>query len=86
MNIIHVQQPNLPIYFIFNGKKSDLKNFLDESKTTSIKYSFMTQKEGFLENAGFNLPSILWVNNNKVERRTTYTELNEEELIQWFKQ
>jgi hypothetical protein len=84
LNIIHNQHPDLPIYFIFNGEKSDLKNFLDESKTTSIKYSFMTQKEGFLENAGFNLPSILWVNNMKVERRTTYTELNEAELIQWI--
>lgn len=86
LNIIHQQHPELPIYFIFNGEKSDLKSFLEESKTTSIKYSFMSVKEGFIDNAGFNLPSILWVNNNKVENRTKYTELEATELLKWYQQ
>jgi thiol-disulfide isomerase/thioredoxin len=84
LNIIHNQHPSLPIYFVLNGEKSDLKDFLEESKTKSINYSFMTVKEGFIENAGLNLPSILWVNNSKVENRTKYTELNESALIKWF--
>lgn len=86
LNIIHQQHPELPIYFIFNGEKSDLKSFLEESKTTSIKYSFMSVKEGFIDNAGFNLPSILWVYNNKVENRTKYTELEATELLKWYQQ
>jgi hypothetical protein len=84
LNIIHKEQPELPIYFILNGEKSDLENFLIESKTTDIKYSFMTQKEGFLNNSGFNLPAILWVNNGMVEHKTKYTELNKNDLMQWY--
>jgi hypothetical protein len=84
LNIIHGSHPELPIYFILNGDQTELKNFLDESKTVSIAYSFMTLKEGFIDNAGVNLPSILWVNNSKVENRTKYTELNENTLMEWF--
>lgn len=84
LNIIHQHHPELPIYFIFNGDKSELKGFLEESKTNSIDYSFMTLKEGFLENSGLNLPAILWVNNGKVENRTKYTQLEESLLIEWY--
>jgi hypothetical protein len=84
LNIIHDQHPELPIYFILNGEEAELKSFLEESKTKTISYSFMTLKEGFIENAGLNLPSILWVNNLKVENRTKYTELDADALISWF--
>jgi hypothetical protein len=86
LNILQNQHPELSIYFILNGEKSDLKSFLEESKTTTIKYSFMTVKQGFIDNAGFNLPSILWVNNGRVENRTKYTELEEVDLMKWYKQ
>jgi hypothetical protein len=85
LNILKNQHPELPIYFILNGAEADLKAFLEESKTTIIKYSFMTAKEGFVDNAGLNLPSILWVNNGKVEQRTKYTELEEKLLLEWYK-
>jgi len=84
LNIIHNHHPELPIYYILNGEQSDLKNFLEESKTTSINYSFMTLKEGFLANSGLNLPAILWVNNSRVEHKTKYTQLDESDLIKWF--
>jgi hypothetical protein len=84
LNIIHNQHPELPIYFILNGDQSSLKSFLNESKTVSVNYSFMSLKEGFIDNAGLNLPAILWVNNNKVENRTKYTELDENLLLQWY--
>ena len=44
----------------------------------------MTLKEGFIDNAGFNLPAILWVNNSRVEHKTKYTQLDESDLIKWF--
>lgn len=85
LNIIHNQYPELPIYFIFNGEEAELKDFLEESKTTDIDFTFMSLKEGFLENAGFNLPAILWVKNGKVENRTRYTELEAEALLEWYR-
>jgi hypothetical protein len=84
LNIIHNQHPELPIYFILNGEKSELNEFLQETKTKSIKYSFMSAKEGFIVNSGLSLPAILWVNNNKVENKTKYTQLNEKDLMKWF--
>jgi len=84
LNIIHEQRPEIPFYFILNGDKSDLTEFLDESKTKTIDYSFMSVQDGFIDNAGLSLPAILWVNNLNVEQRTTYLELNEEKLLNWF--
>jgi hypothetical protein len=84
LNIIHENQPQIPILFILNGEKTDLAPFLEESKTTAIPYTFMTLKEGFLINAGLNLPSILWVNNSRVEHKTKYTQLDENALVEWF--
>jgi thiol-disulfide isomerase/thioredoxin len=86
LNIIHENQPEVPIFFILNGEKTDLAPFLEESKTTTIPFTFMTLKEGFLDNAGLNLPAILWVNNNRVEHKTKYTQLNEADLIAWYNQ
>jgi hypothetical protein len=41
-------------------------------------------QEGFIKNAGINLPAILWVKDGKVVNRTKYTELDATELIAWF--
>ena len=72
--LIQSQHPDVSIYFILNGEQADLKEFLEETKTTQLKYSFMTVAEGFIDNAGLNLPAILCVNNTQVENRTKYTE------------
>lgn len=86
LNLIHQQHPNIPIYFILNGEDYDLKPFIEESKTTDIEYCFMSLKEGFIDNAGLNLPAILWVKNGKVVNRTRYTELNADDLVKWYEQ
>ncbi len=85
LNLIHQQHPEIPIFFVLNGDQKDLITFINETKTKSIPYAFMTIKEGFIENAGINFPAILWVNNTKVVNRTKYTELKESDLIEWFK-
>ena len=85
LNIIHQKHPEIPMFFIFNGDVKDLKPFIEETKTISINYAFMSIKEGFIENAGISFPAILWVNNAKVENRTKYTELNQDDLVNWFK-
>jgi hypothetical protein len=41
-------------------------------------------QEGFIKNAGINLPAILWVKDGLVENRTKYTELDASELIDWY--
>lgn len=84
LNLIHQQNPDLPIYFILNGETSDLQEFLESSKTKDIEYRFMSMQEGFIKNAGINLPAILWVKDGLVENRTKYTELDASELIDWF--
>ncbi len=85
LNLIHEQYPELPIYYILNGDSADLKNFMEETKTRDIAYCFMSLKEGFVDNAGLNLPSILWVKDAKVENRTKYTELEADDLMKWYR-
>lgn len=86
LNIIHQKHPEIPIFFILNGDVKNLKPFIEETKTNAIDYAFMSIKEGFIENAGINFPAILWVNNAKVENRTKYTELNQDDLVKWYNQ
>ena len=74
----------MPIYLSLNGETSDLQEFLESSKTKDIEYRFMSMQEGFIKNAGINLPAILWVKDGQVVNRTKYTELDAAELIAWY--
>lgn len=80
ISIIHQKNPEIPIYFILNGKVADFNSFREYAKMGDIPYSYMTTKEGFLKNSGVAVPALLLVNNGFVERRVPYLNLSQEEL------
>jgi hypothetical protein len=83
MHIIKKQNPDIPFYFIFNGAENKLQPFFDETKASNIPHIILNG-ERFINLAGFNLPSIVFINNSIVEEKTNYLELSESEIKLWY--
>lgn len=84
MSIMKKNNKNLSIYFFLNGDSAKLKSFMDETKAYQIPYSFMSMKQGFVQNAGNSLPAIYLVNNGIIEKRKNYVTLDQNEIENWL--
>ena len=81
--LIKKNNPQISIYFILNGQKSDYSNFIEETKADNIPYSFCLGKT-FVKLASFRLPRIYYLNNGIVLRKVDYLELNQYEIEEWY--
>lgn len=81
--LIKKNNPQISIYFILNGQKSDYYNFIEETKADNIPYSFCLGKT-FVKLASFRLPRIYYLNNGIVLRKVDYLELNQYEIEAWY--
>ena len=81
--LIKKNNPQISIYFILNGQKSDYSNFIEETKADNIPYSFCLGKT-FVKLASFRLPRIYYLNNGIVLRKVDYLELNQYEIEAWY--
>ena len=81
--LIKKNNPQISIYFILNGQKSDYSNFIEETKADNIPYSFCLGKT-FVKLASFRLPRIYYLNNGIVFRKVDYLELNQYEIEDWY--
>ncbi len=82
--LINKNNPELPIYFVLNGDKKDLKDFYDDTKTEKIPASFVLGKT-FVNLAGTNLPRIYYIDNSIVIKKVDYYELNQYKIEDWIK-
>jgi len=80
--LINKNNPELPIYFVLNGDKKDLKDFYDDTKTEKIPASFVLGK-AFVNLAGTNLPRIYYIDNSIVIKKVDYYELNQYKMEDW---
>jgi hypothetical protein len=81
--LIKKNNPQISIYFILNGQKSDYSNFIEETKADNIPYSFCLGKT-FVKLASFRLPRIYYLDNGIVLRKVDYLELNQYEIEEWY--
>lgn len=82
--LIHKNNPSLPIYFVLNGNKKDLKAFYEETKAQDIPASFALGKS-FVNLSGTNLPKIYYIDNSIVVKKVDYYELNQYKIEEWIK-
>ncbi len=82
--LIKNNNPDLPIYFILNGDKQDLKAFYDDTKSENIPSSFALGKT-FMNLAGAHLPRIYYIDNSIVIKKVDYYELNQYKIEDWIK-
>jgi thiol-disulfide isomerase/thioredoxin len=83
-HLIQKNNPEIPLYFVLNGDKKDLKAFYDDTKTNDIPATFALGKS-FVNLSGTNLPKIYYIDNSIVIKKVDYYELNQYQIEDWLK-
>lgn len=81
--LIKRNNPELPIYFVLNGAKEKLPDFLKETKADNIPYSFCLGKT-FIQLASAQLPRIYYLENSIVVKKVDYLELSQNDFEHWW--
>ena len=81
--IIKKNNPGLSIYFILNGKKSDYKEFIEDTKATNIPSSYCLGKS-FVQLSSAHLPRIYYLDDGIVVKKVDYYELNQYAIENWI--
>lgn len=81
--LIKRDNPNLPIYFVLNGKRERYKEFLEDTRADNIPSSFCLGKT-FLQLASSRLPRIYYLENGIVKKKVDYFELNQYDIEKWI--
>ena len=77
-----LHHPDMPIYIIIGGTKSDLGDFWKASNAEDVPHTRLDQAP-FMKYTHGLFPTILWVNNGEVEADTGYPELSETVIEKW---
>jgi len=82
--LLKKENPQLPIYFILNGDRSALTEFIADTRADNIPYSFCLGKT-FIHLASSRLPRIYYLDNGIVVKKVDYFELNQYQIESWLK-
>jgi hypothetical protein len=83
VRIIHERNPAIPIYFVLNGDKKDLKDFFEDTGTKNIPHCMLLGRN-FVYLAGIQLPVIYLINNSIIENDINYLDLDQGEIERWL--
>lgn len=84
MQLLYKQYPDLPFYVVLGGRPLHLKDFLKESKLSTLPYTLITDVPAFVSMAGASVPAVYWVNNGIIERKSFMAELEPGMLKRWL--
>jgi thiol-disulfide isomerase/thioredoxin len=84
MGILKKNNPDLPFYNVLNGDSADLKTFFEETKSGNIE-SNIVLGEQFINLSGYNLPSIIMVNDGVVVKKIDYFQMTDDSLQVWLR-
>ena len=91
LTIIHHQHPEIPMYYVLIGPKPLLDGFFTETGSKGMPYLFFDSFVDFaaMIDAGSDatsrggVPAIYWVNNNIIEFKSTYYQLDPNMMLSW---
>jgi len=83
MHEMKLRNPNIPFFFVIGGMKTDLKDFWKASNAQDMPYIRLAEAP-FMKYTHSVFPTILWVNNSKVEADVDYPELNQQVIEKWM--
>lgn len=84
MQLLYKQYPDMPFYVVLGGQPVHLKDFLKESKLSTLPYTLLTDVPGFVSMAGEVVPAVYWVNNGIIEKKSFMAELEPGMLKRWL--
>lgn len=85
MQIMKKKNPAIPFYFIINGDKERLTEFLEDTQVKTIPYSIFLGPEKWMQMAGVTLPVIMLVENSEVKKKFNGMDLNQTAIENWMK-
>lgn len=81
--LLKKNNPAIPIYFVLNGDKSRLTEFLEDTKTDNIPHSFCFGKS-FVQLSSAHLPRIYFLDNSIIVKKADYFELDQARIEAWL--
>ncbi len=93
LQVIKHEHPEIPIFMVLNGNEIFQKQFFDETHAQNLPYilykhspEFDTLLDaGLLKGETSGVPAIYWINNNVIEYKSTYYELDPTHILSWLK-
>lgn len=86
LQIMHRQYPELPLFMVLSGRADQLTPFFEETKSKTLPHAYMPDNAAFQSMSGPYVPSIYWINNSVIERKTYYLEINPSDVKAWLKE
>lgn len=83
MHVIFKRHPEIPFFMVLNGKEKNLETFLKETRTEDIPYMILLG-EPFAKITGGKVPTIYWMQNGEVVKKSLYVSLEEPEILNWL--
>jgi|LSQX01.3.fsa_nt_gb hypothetical protein len=84
LQLISKRNPDLSFYFFINGDEHDINEFHNLTKSGHVPHSILLAKP-FLLLAGNKFPAIYLVKDSYVQERIHPAAINEDEIIEWFR-
>jgi hypothetical protein len=81
--LLKKNNPALPIFFVLNGDKSRLPEFIEDTKTDNIPHSFCLGKS-FVQLSSAHLPRIYFLDNSIIVKKADYFELDQARIEAWL--
>lgn len=86
---INSKDSTIPFYFIFSDRKTDLESlmtdFFEETGTENIPHHVAGEK-AFIRLAGKAVPSIYFMDGDKIDRKVDFPDLSEQYIHKWLKE
>jgi uncharacterized membrane protein YphA (DoxX/SURF4 family) len=83
MNIIKMQHPQIPFYFIFGGVQENLQPFLEQSKHKNIPYTLYSDMY-FFTMCGGQYPGIYYCENGIITKKGNIYTLDADSINKWL--
>jgi uncharacterized membrane protein YphA (DoxX/SURF4 family) len=84
-SVMKSRHEDIPVFFFINGDESDIDDFHFKSKASHIPYAGI-KASTLIYLAGSRLPSIMWLQDGVVIKKTNYFEISEEEIVAWLEE
>jgi len=81
--LIKKENSAIPIFFILSGKKSDIPQFLAETRSYNIPH-LRILKQDFVKLVGTELPVILYLNDGIIVKKINFLQINQKDIENWI--
>ncbi|MFN6943731.1 MAG: MauE/DoxX family redox-associated membrane protein [Cytophagaceae bacterium] len=86
LQVMQKKNPELPIYFILNGKKEGLAQFYEETKSDKVPFSMFIGANEFIKMSGPSLPAIYLIEDQVVKGKANLYFLDQGLIEDWLRE